>query len=85
METVRLFTSVLLFVAAALGDSVEFVSPGPSVSNSNPSVSNAVHPIRSNFHVAWSGTNLSRPVSIVLFQYDGKELVYPFEYILRKH
>lgn len=79
-----LLTSVLLFVAAVLGDSIEFVSPGPSVSNANPSVSNAIHPIGSNFYVAWSGTNSSRAISVVLFQSDGTDLQYPFEYVVRK-
>lgn len=80
-----LFISVLLCAAVVLGDTVEFVSPGPSTSNYNPSVSNAIHPINSSFHVAWSGTNSSKEVSVVVFQYDGEDLVYPFEYVLRKY
>ena len=81
-----LFSYVLLFVAAVLGadSDVTFVSPGPSGSNADPSISNAIHPVGSNFHVAWTGTNLTRATSVVLFQYDGTDLVYPFEYVTRK-
>lgn len=77
-----LFISVLLLVAAVLGldDSITFVSPGPSSSDHDYSL-NTIHRIRSNFHVAWDGTNSSRPVSIVLFQSNGTDLVYPFEYV----
>lgn len=84
MNIMRMSSAVLLSVTAVLAASVEFVSPGPSSSDSNPSISNAVHPIRSSFHVAWSGTNTTRAVSIVLFQFDGEDLVYPFEYVARK-
>lgn len=80
----RLLAFLLLFAAAVSGDSPTFVSPGPSFSNVNPSVSNAIHPLGSNFYVAWSGTNASQIVSIVLFQYDGTDLQYPFEYVKRK-
>ncbi|KAI0008823.1 hypothetical protein F4779DRAFT_585397 [Xylariaceae sp. FL0662B] len=76
------FSSVLLFAAAVSG-AVTFVSPGPSVSNSDPTTSNAIHPVGSNFHVAWSGTDESQPVSIVLFQYNGTDLQYPFEYVAK--
>lgn len=81
-----LFISVLLLIAAVLGldDSITFVSPGPSVSGKDYSL-NTVHRIRSNFHVAWDGTNSSRPVSIVLFQSNGTDLMYPFEYVQRKY
>jgi uncharacterized protein YneF (UPF0154 family) len=78
------FGSLLLFVVAAVLGQERFVSPGPSKSNSNPSISNSIHPIGSNLHVEWVGTNSSRRVSVVLFQYDGKNLTYPFEYLIRK-
>ncbi|ETS74845.1 hypothetical protein PFICI_13329 [Pestalotiopsis fici W106-1] len=59
----------------------EFVSPGPSASTLDPSISNAIHPVGSKFHIAWSGTNLTRHMSVVLFQYNETSggLVYPFE------
>lgn len=84
-----LFISVLLQVAAVLGDTIEFVSPGPSTSNSDPSISNAIHPIGSNFHIAWSGTNTSRDVTIVLYQFngdgDGLKEIYPLEYVVGEY
>jgi hypothetical protein len=64
---------------------VSFISPGRSLSDVNPSISNAIHPIGSNFHIAWAGTASTKTVDVVLFQYDGTNLVYPFEYVTRKY
>lgn len=83
-----LLISVLLHLAAVLGDTVEFVSPGPLTSDSTPS-SNAIHPIGSKFHIAWSGTNKSREISIILYQYneDGQGLKEqePLEYVFGEY
>ncbi|CAJ2512311.1 Uu.00g053260.m01.CDS01 [Anthostomella pinea] len=77
------FKSVLLLAAAVSGD-VTFVRPGPGVPNStDTTTSNAVHPLGTYFHIAWSGTNQSRLVSVVLFQTDGLDLEYPFEYVVQ--
>ncbi|KAH6646643.1 hypothetical protein BKA67DRAFT_540146 [Truncatella angustata] len=79
----QIFSLLLLLTAAIVSADEIFVSPGPSVSQNNPTTGNAIHPLRSRFHVAWEGTNLTRSISVVLFQYHGKELIYPFEYVVQ--
>lgn len=80
----QIYSLLLLLIAAIVGADEAFVSPGPSVSKNNPTTGNAIHPVGSRFHIAWDGTNLTKSISVVLFQYHGTELVYPFEYIVRK-
>ena len=77
---ILIFCFTLLIAGSALGE--RFVSPGPGVLN--PTFPNTVYPVGSKFYIAWEDTNVTRPVSIVLFQMDGNDLVYPFEYIERK-
>ena len=80
----QVFCLVLLLIGTVLGQ--RFVSPGESSGPQPPgsSLSNTVYSVGSHFYIAWENANKTRQLSIVLFQLDGEELVYPFEYIERK-
>lgn len=75
---------LLLLVASSTGTA--FISPGPSVSDVDPSISTTIHPVGSEFHIAWDNTILDRKMSVVLCQYNAtsKDVVYPFEDATRK-
>lgn len=75
---------LLLLVASSTGTA--FISPGPSVSYEDLSISTTVHPVGSKFHIAWNNTILDRKMSVVLWQYNAtsKDVVYPFEDVTRK-
>ncbi|KAK8098938.1 uncharacterized protein PG998_012179 [Apiospora kogelbergensis] len=77
----QVFCLVLLLIGTVLGQ--RFVSPGESSGPQPPgsSLSNTVYSVGSHFYIAWENANKTRQLSIVLFQLDGEELVYPFEYI----
>ncbi|KAK6201921.1 hypothetical protein LQW54_009235 [Pestalotiopsis sp. IQ-011] len=70
---------LLLLVASSTGTA--FVSPDPSVSDNDLSISTTVHPVGSKFHIAWDNTILDRYMSVVLWQYNAtsKDVIYPFE------
>lgn len=78
-----IFCTLLLLIAAVIGQDISFITPGPSTTIDFSK--NVIHPLGSQFHIEWTaGTDISKRISLVLFQSNGSALVYPFEYIARK-
>jgi hypothetical protein len=75
------FYSFLLFAAAVTGQGITFINPA---ANGTPFSQNPIFAEGSVLDVTWTEGTSSTPTSLVLFQMNGTELLYPFEYLTRK-
>ena len=75
-------SSLVLFATAVLGQGIVFINP--SANGGTPTSQYAIFAESSVLHVVWTEGTSSKPTSLVLFQMNGTELIYPFEYLIRK-
>lgn len=62
---------------------MEFINPPPFGEVGDFS-NNPIYTVGSTVNVAWTSGEPGKPTSLCLFQLNGTQYLYPFEYLTRK-